>query len=102
MHIKNFLIKCDSIMSRQQWNALDTPDVLCSLISKLPGNTRDRWNRRVLNLRRHEQREAELADLIEFVEEEVVLVNYPLFSKEALKEYIDKNENVSKKRHSNT
>ena len=98
----NFLIKCDSIKSRQQLTALDTPDVLCSLISKLPGNTRDRWNRRVLNLRRHEQREAELADLIEFVEEEVVLVNYPLFSKEALKEYIDKNENVSKKRHSKT
>ena len=60
-------------MSRQQWNALDTPDVLCSLISKLPGNTRDRWNRRVLNLRRHEQIEPELADLIELVEEEVVL-----------------------------
>ena len=60
-------------MSRQQWNALDTPDVLCSLISKLPGNTRDRWNRQVLNLRRHEQREPELAVLIEFVE--VVLVN---------------------------
>ena len=69
----NFLIKCNSIMSRQQWNALDTPDVLCSLISKLPGNTRDRWNRQVLNLRRHEQREPELAVLIEFVE--VVLVN---------------------------
>ena len=41
----NFLIKCDSIMSLKQWNALDTPDKLCSLISKLPGNTRGRWNR---------------------------------------------------------
>ena len=41
----NFLIKYESIMSRQQWNALDTPDVLCNLISKLPGNTRDRLNR---------------------------------------------------------
>ena len=38
----NFLIKRDSIMSRQQWNSLDTPDVLCSLVSKLPGNKRDR------------------------------------------------------------
>ena len=87
-------------MSRQQWNALDTPDVLCSLISKLPGNTRDRWNRQVLNLRRHEQRESQLADLIEFVEE-VVLVNNPLFSKEPLQEYIDKNEKVNKKTYQN-
>ena len=98
----NFLIKCDSIMSWQQWNALDTPDVLCSLISKLPGNTRDRWNRPVLNLRRHEQREPKLPDLIEFVEEGVVLVNDPLFSKKRLKEYIDKNEKINKKRHTKT
>ena len=98
----NFLIKCDSIMSRQQWNALNTSDVLCSLISKVPGNTRDRWNRQVLNLRRHEQRDPELADLIELVEEELVLLNDPLFSKKTLKEYIDKNEKVSKKRHTKT
>ena len=98
----NFLIKCESIMSRQQWNALDTPDVLCSLISKLPGNARDRWNRRELNLRRHEQREPELANLIEFVEKEVVLVNDPLFSKEVLKECTDKNEKVNKKRRTKT
>ena len=98
----NFLIKCESIMSRQQWNPLDTPDTLCSLITKLPRNTRDRWNRGVLNLRRHEQRKPELADLREFVEEEVVLVNDPLFSNEALKEYTDKNEKVNKKRHTKT
>ena len=55
-----------------------------------------------MNFRRHEQREPELADLIEFVEEEVVLVNDPLFSKKALKEYIDKNEKVNKKRHTKT
>ena len=55
-----------------------------------------------MNFRRHEQREPELADLIEFVEEEVVLVNDPLFSKKALKEYIDKNEKINKKRHTKT
>ena len=32
----------------------------------------------------------------------MVLVNDPLFSKEALKEYIDKNEKVNKKRHTKT
>ena len=25
----------------QQWNSLDTPDILCVLISKLPGNEGD-------------------------------------------------------------
>ena len=28
----NFLIKCESIMPRQQWNSLDTADILCALI----------------------------------------------------------------------
>ena len=45
---RKFSIKCDSIMSCQQWNSLDTADVLCSLVSKLPGNTRDRWNRKII------------------------------------------------------
>ena len=59
----NFLIKCDSVMSKQQWNILDTPDILCTLISKLPGNARDRWNRKVFNVRRRDRREPALTDL---------------------------------------
>ena len=94
----HFLIKCDSIISRQQWNSLDTPDVLCSLVSKLPGNMRDRWNRKVLMLRKHQQLEPELSDLIDFLEEEMVLANDPLFSREALKDYTDKHDKRSKKR----
>lgn len=37
----NFLIKSDSVMTQQQWNFLDAPDVLCSLITKLPRNTKE-------------------------------------------------------------
>ena len=88
----NFLIKCDCILSNQNWNALDTPDVLCMLISKLPGHTRDRWNRKVLTLRNRERREPELADFIGFVDEENILANDPLFSKDALREYTDRQE----------
>ena len=66
-------------MALQQWNSLDTPDVLCSLVSKLPGNTRDRWNRKVFMLRKHPQLDPELSDLIDFAEAEMVLANDPQF-----------------------
>ena len=94
----NFLIKCDSIMSCQQWNSLDTPDILCSLVSKPPGNTRDRWNRKIFMLRKHQQLEPDLSDLIDFIEEEMVLANGPLFSRDASKDYADKHDGSSKKR----
>ena len=41
----SFLIKCQSITADITWNALNTPDTLCSLLAKLPGNMKDRWNR---------------------------------------------------------
>ena len=44
----SFLIKHESIMLRQQWDSLDTPDILCALISKLPGNASNKWNRKVM------------------------------------------------------
>jgi len=85
-------------MSKQQRNILDTPDILCTLISKLPGNTRDRWNRKVFNVRRRDRREPALTDLIEFVEEENILANDPLFSKDALKDYTVHHERSATKR----
>ena len=36
----NFLVKCESITQASQWNPLDTPDVICMLLSKLPGKLR--------------------------------------------------------------
>ena len=48
----NFLLKCESISNNQHWNALDTPEILCMLISKLPGVLMDRRNRKVQNIRR--------------------------------------------------
>ena len=46
---QNFLIKCKNIDTRledwtgiQDWNVLNTPDVVCMLVSKLPGSGRDR------------------------------------------------------------
>ena len=42
--LHNFLIKCESATYGQTWNALDTPEMMCLVLSKLPGHTRERWN----------------------------------------------------------
>ena len=38
-----FLLKCENITQTQTWNVLDTPEIMCMLLSKLPGGTRDKW-----------------------------------------------------------
>ena len=38
---QNFLIKCRNIDQIQDWNVLNTPNVICMLVSKLPGSGRD-------------------------------------------------------------
>ena len=69
---------------------LDTPEIMCMLLSKFPGGTRDKWSRRVLLVRKKQGKEPELADFIDFVSDENLIVNDPVFSKEALEQYIDK------------
>ena len=52
----NFLLKCESITQAREWNPLDTPDVICMLLLKLPGVIRDKWVRVVMNARRKKVR----------------------------------------------
>ena len=61
--------------------------MLCMLIAKLPEGLMDRWNRKVQPIRKRHLLEPDLQDLIMFVEEETVLMNDPLFSREALHKY---------------
>ena len=79
-------------MSRQQWNSLNSPDILCTLTSKLPGNARDKWNRKVLSIQQHRAEDLELADFIDFINDETLLASDPLFYREALKVYVEKEE----------
>ena len=65
----NLLLKCESVSESQDWNALDTPEMLCMLISKLSGGLMDRWNRTEQAIRRKQGREPDLQDLIQFVEQ---------------------------------
>ena len=41
----NFLVKCDEVAKEHCWNAVNTPDILCMLVSKLPNGLIGRWNR---------------------------------------------------------
>ena len=85
----NFLVKCQSITKSREWNPLDTPDVICMMLSKLPGKIRDKWLRAVMDVRTKEHREGTLGDFIKLIHEETMLVNDPLFSKEAVDQYAD-------------
>ena len=48
----NFLLKCQTITQMQTWNVLDTPEVICMLLSKLTSSTRDKWSGEMLGIRR--------------------------------------------------
>ena len=52
--LQNFLVKCENIDHLQSWNVLNTPDIICMLLSKLPGSVRDKWSWKVLTIRRRE------------------------------------------------
>ena len=90
----NFLLKCESLSESMNWNAVDTPEMLCMLISKLPGGLMDRWNRTVQAIRRKQIGEPDL----QFVEEETTLMNDLLFSRETLHEYIKGPEKQNQRR----
>ena len=85
----NFLLKSESATYGQNWNAIDTPEMMCLVPSKFPGNLKAKWNRTDLNIRRRHSREPDFADLIHFVDDEATLAHDPLFSKDALSGYVD-------------
>ena len=82
----NFLIKCQSLEYGSQ-NPLDAPDVICMILAKTPGYLQHRWNRNVKKIRKTQTREPGLIVLTNFIEDEMVLVNDPLFSREAVVQY---------------
>ena len=100
--IYNFLIKCESATYEQNCNIIDTQEMICLVLSKLPGNLREKWNRTVLNIRTRHLREPDFADLIHIVDDEGTLANDPLFSKDALSGYVDRKEAPSKQKQLKT
>ena len=65
-------------------NSLETPGVISIILAKIPGYLQDRWNRNVQKIRKVQRREPGLIELANFIEDEMVIVNVPLFSREAV------------------
>ena len=51
---------------------------------------KDKWNRLAYNLRRHQERDAEFVDLVNFVEKGIIFVTNLVFSRDALDSFMDK------------
>ena len=67
-----------TITQLQIWNVLDTPEIMCMVLSKIPGGTRDNWSKRVLLIRRKQGKEPEMVDCIGLVNDENLIVSDPV------------------------
>ena len=79
----NFLLKYQTLEYGSQ-NPLDTPDVICMILAKIQRYLQDRWNRNVQKIRKTQMRQPGLIYLTNIIEDEMVLVNDPLLSREAV------------------
>ena len=86
----NFLIKCQRLQYINNQNPLDTPDMICMILSKVPGLLQDRWNRHVHKVWKNKTRESGLLNLTNLIEDEMNLVNDTLFFREAVGQHEDK------------
>ena len=66
------------------------------ILSKLPVHLHDRWNRNTLKMRRMHSREPQLFDLTNFVEDKITLASDPLYPRNAVSQYIEKNQKFIK------
>ena len=98
----NFLIRCQNVTERDNWNLLDNPDIICLLLSKLPGVLLGRWNRGVFHMGRNSTMEPSLSHLILFIDEETTLLNDSLFSRDAVSKYQEKKEKYDQNKKVNT
>ena len=53
---------------------------------------KDRWNRLAYILRRHQERDVEFADLVNFIEEETILITDPMFCRDVFDSFMDKTQ----------
>ena len=88
----NILLKCQSLTNRRNWNLLNSPYMLCTLIPKLPMSVGDRWNRRVQFKRKNQLRDPDLEDFIKFLDEETELINDLLYFWGAVEQQTEKKE----------
>ena len=100
--LHNFLLKCRSVSASHRCNALDTPDMLCIMVSKVPGRIMERWNRSVLKIRKQQHQEPNSKNITEFAEDKTIVMNDPLIPHEALREFNTKPEQRSRQWNTNS
>lgn len=88
-----FLVKCDGVARKHSWNTISTPDIPSTLVLTLSKCLIDRWNRTAYSFRKNHECDPSLSDLTDFVDRETTLVNYQIFSTDALECYSGKLEN---------
>ena len=87
----NFLMKCQKLDRLSSGtNPMDSPDIICMILAKVPVHLQNRWNRSVQKIRKTQMREPGFIDLTSFIENNMNLVNDPLFSKETVGQYNEK------------
>ena len=90
----SFLIKCKTHMSSGFYlQELNSPDILQVLQSKLPRGLQEKWNRTAVKLRTLHHREANFDDYLSIVEVENMVVNDPMYSREAVESRTIHNNN---------
>lgn len=72
-------------------------EIICIFLSNLPGSVRDKCYSKVLTMQTWASRELEVADFIQFVNEKTLVVTHPMFSKEAVEQYVEKKPSYKKK-----
>ena len=86
------LIVCPYLSRSSQNNPLDTLEIICMILSKLPVHLKDRWNRNTLKMIIMHSRKPQLFDVANFVEDQMILESDPLYSSQ----YIEKNQKFIK------
>ena len=81
---ETFLLKYQSSMVRIGRASDNSPELLQLLQSKLPNYLQDRWNRTAYKVRSKYQREPGIKDFVDLVSKETVLLDDPLYSREAI------------------
>ena len=81
----SFLIKYKTTMrSVDNFDRYDSPELIQRLQLCLPNFLQERWNRTSHSIRKSQRREAGIDHFVSFMENEMLLVNDPNFSKNAL------------------
>ena len=82
-----FLVGCKNAMQNiPGLEELDNPQIMKTVVEKLPSNMQERWRRVAHHITQTEARRLKFEDLVEFVDKEAAIARDPVFGREEPKE----------------